>query len=109
MSDRAAEKDPQALALGRGPIAWARRTAHRYRHNFHYLRRVEWERIERYLEPRRADYICDVACGDGYYSRKMAARGARDRPRPPTNSQRLDLPQSARRGVSVGQRGGAAV
>jgi 2-polyprenyl-3-methyl-5-hydroxy-6-metoxy-1,4-benzoquinol methylase len=63
--------------LGRGVLAHLRRAAQRRRHNFHYLRRLRWELIERYLRPVRGEYICDVASGDGYYSHKIAARGAR--------------------------------
>src|SRR5689334_4606013 len=60
-----------------GLLARLGRTAYQHRHDFHYLRRTQWEVIERYLQPSRGEYILDVASGDGYYSRKMAARGAR--------------------------------
>jgi len=63
--------------LGSGVIATLKRTAHEHRHDFHYLRRIQWEIIQSYLRPGKGEYICDVACGDGYYSRKMAVRGAR--------------------------------
>ncbi len=63
--------------LSNNPIARVKRFAHRHRHDFHYLRRIQWEIIESYLKPGRGEYILDVACGDGYYSRKMAAHGAR--------------------------------
>jgi ubiquinone/menaquinone biosynthesis C-methylase UbiE len=75
--DDSAQAPVAPHSLGRGPFAWLRRTAYQHRHDFHFLRRAEWNIIERYLEPRAGDAICDVACGDGYYSRKMAARGAR--------------------------------
>jgi len=63
--------------LGGGLFARLKRTAYAHRHDFHYLRRIQWDIIESYLRPRRGDYILDVASGDGYYSRKMAARGPR--------------------------------
>jgi len=63
--------------LGGGALANFKRAAYEHRHDFHYLRRIQWEIIEGYLRPGKGEYICDVACGDGYYSRKMAARGAR--------------------------------
>jgi ubiquinone/menaquinone biosynthesis C-methylase UbiE len=72
--------DDQGLTpypIGDGVFARVRRTAYQHRHDFHFLRRTQWELIERYLRPGRGEYICDVASGDGYYSRKMAARGAR--------------------------------
>lgn len=52
------------------------RIAYQHRHDFHYLRRIQWQIIAGYLKPARGEYILDVACGDGYYSRKMAAAGA---------------------------------
>jgi ubiquinone/menaquinone biosynthesis C-methylase UbiE len=63
--------------LGTGLFAKLKQTAYRHRHDFHYLRRIQWELIEHYLRPGRGDYILDVASGDGYYSRKMASRGAK--------------------------------
>lgn len=63
--------------LNNDALSRLKRLAYRHRHDFHYLRRIQWEIIESYLEPRRGEYILDVACGDGYYSRKMAASGAR--------------------------------
>jgi ubiquinone/menaquinone biosynthesis C-methylase UbiE len=71
--------DEQVLApkpLGTGLFTRLRRLAYQHRHDFHYLRRIQWELIERYLKPTRGEYILDVASGDGYYSRKMASRGA---------------------------------
>src|SRR5690348_10239253 len=59
--------------LNNNAISRLKRLAHRHRHDFHYLRRIQWEIIESYLKPARGEYILDVACGDGYYSRKMAA------------------------------------
>src|SRR4051812_42175659 len=61
----------------RGILSRLKRSAYAHRHDFHYLRRTQWEIIARYLRPSRGDYILDVASGDGYYSRKMATRGAR--------------------------------
>lgn len=75
-----AANDEQLLApkqLGNGLLARFRRVAHQHRHDFHYLRRIQWEIIERYLQPGGGEYILDVACGDGYYSRKMASRDAK--------------------------------
>ena len=75
-----AANDEQVLApreLGTGLLTRAKRLAYQHRHDFHYLRRIQWEIIEHYLRPSRNEYILDVASGDGYYSRKMAARGAR--------------------------------
>lgn len=66
-----------AYPLRGGVPARLGRIAYQHRHDFHYLRRIQWEVIERYLQPSRGEYILDVASGDGYYSRKMAARGAR--------------------------------
>jgi ubiquinone/menaquinone biosynthesis C-methylase UbiE len=63
--------------LGGGAFARLKRIAYAHRHDFHYLRRQQWDIIASYLRPRRGDYILDVASGDGYYSRKMAAKGAR--------------------------------
>lgn len=63
--------------LGSGLLTKLKRVAFEHRHDFHYLRRIQWEIIERYLQPSKGEYICDVASGDGYYSRKMSARGAR--------------------------------
>jgi|GEM_PF-1366352 len=72
--------DPQELQpypVAKGVVATLKRTAYQHRHDFHYLRRTQWRLIEEYLQPGPGEYICDVASGDGYYSRKMAARGAR--------------------------------
>ena len=63
--------------LGTSPVARLKKAAYAHRHDFHYLRRIQWDIIESYLRPRKGDYILDVASGDGYYSRKMAARGAK--------------------------------
>ena len=75
--ETAAEAGLAPLPVGQGIVAQVKRTAYQHRHDFHYLRRIQWEIIESYLRPRAGEYICDVASGDGYYSRKMAARGAR--------------------------------
>jgi len=63
--------------LGHGTLAKIRRVAYQHRHDFHYLRRIQWDIIESYLRPSGGEYLLDVACGDGYYSRKMASRGAK--------------------------------
>jgi ubiquinone/menaquinone biosynthesis C-methylase UbiE len=63
--------------MGSGLFTKLRRLAYQHRHDFHYLRRIQWELIERYLRPGQGEYILDVASGDGYYSRKMASRGAK--------------------------------
>jgi ubiquinone/menaquinone biosynthesis C-methylase UbiE len=63
--------------IGRGVLAKVRLAAYQHRHDFHYLRRIQWDIIERYLRPSRGEYVLDVACGDGYYSRKMASAGAK--------------------------------
>jgi ubiquinone/menaquinone biosynthesis C-methylase UbiE len=63
--------------LGGGALSRLKQIAYAHRHDFHYLRRQQWDIIASYLRPRRGDYILDVASGDGYYSRKMAAKGAR--------------------------------
>ena len=74
---RSEERRLTPYPIGGGVVAQLRRVAHQHRHDFHYLRRTQWDLIERYLCPSAGEYICDVASGDGYYSRKMAARGAR--------------------------------
>src|SRR4029453_8585666 len=38
-------------ALSNSPIARLKRLAHRHRHDFHYLRRIQWDIIESYLRP----------------------------------------------------------
>lgn len=60
-----------------GPLSKLASMAYQHRHDFHYLRRIQWSIIADYLKPQTGEYILDVACGDGYYSRKMAAAGAR--------------------------------
>jgi ubiquinone/menaquinone biosynthesis C-methylase UbiE len=75
--DKTDRADLTPHILSNNPISRLKRLAHRHRHDFHYLRRIQWEIIESYLQPGPGEYILDVACGDGYYSRKMAARGAR--------------------------------
>jgi ubiquinone/menaquinone biosynthesis C-methylase UbiE len=60
-----------------GLLAKIKREAYAHRHDFHYARRIQWEIIQRYLQPGPGEYILDMACGDGYYSRKMAERGAK--------------------------------
>jgi ubiquinone/menaquinone biosynthesis C-methylase UbiE len=72
----AAAVDLTPHKVSSSPLARFKRLAHRHRHDFHYLRRIQWQIIESYLKPGPGQYILDVACGDGYYSRKMAARGA---------------------------------
>lgn len=62
---------------GDGLVAKLMRATYARRHDFHYLRRIQWELIRQYLRPSSGEYILDMACGDGYYSRKMAAGGAR--------------------------------
>src|SRR6478735_5533031 len=39
--------------LSNSPVARLKRLAHRHRHDFHYLRRIQWEIIESYLRPAR--------------------------------------------------------
>jgi ubiquinone/menaquinone biosynthesis C-methylase UbiE len=68
------ENEPKG---GQGVLKGLARAAYSHRHDFHFLRRIQWEIIESYLRPGEGEYILDMACGDGYYSRKMAARGAR--------------------------------
>ena len=71
-----ADEELQPHELGSGPIASLKKISYQQRHNFHYLRRIQWEIIESYLKPKKGEYVLDVACGDGFYSRKMAANGA---------------------------------
>lgn len=59
-----------------GLIGTLKRKAFAQRHNFHFLRRIQWQLIERYLNPSRGEHILDVASGNGFYSEKMAKRGA---------------------------------
>src|SRR5262245_20949693 len=73
---RSADEPVAARPLGRGLIARVRRFAFQHRHDFHFLRRPQWQIIERYLDPRPGERICDIGCGNGYYSRKMATAGA---------------------------------
>jgi len=75
--DAPADDELEPHELGTGPVARLKTISYQQRHNFHYLRKIQWEIIESYLSPAKGDYILDVACGDGFYSRKMAANGAR--------------------------------
>src|SRR5438128_1400553 len=52
--------------LSNDTLSRLKRLAHRHRHDFHYLRRIQWQIIESYLKPGRGEHILDVACGDGY-------------------------------------------
>jgi ubiquinone/menaquinone biosynthesis C-methylase UbiE len=61
---------------GSGFLAGLKRKAFAQRHNFHYLRKIQWQIIERYLRPGPGEKILDVASGNGFYSEKMARRGA---------------------------------
>src|SRR5438045_8760817 len=59
--------------LSNDALSRLKRLAHRHRHDFHYLRRIQWEIIESYLKPTRGEYILDVAGGDVDETRKMPA------------------------------------
>jgi len=61
---------------GTGILATLKRKAFAQRHNFHFLRRIQWQLIERFLKPGKGEKILDVASGNGFYSEKMAKRGA---------------------------------
>src|SRR5438874_10346499 len=43
--------------LGSGIVSDLKRFTYQHRHNFHYLRRIQWEIIESYLEPSQGEYI----------------------------------------------------
>jgi ubiquinone/menaquinone biosynthesis C-methylase UbiE len=61
---------------GTGILARLKLRAFAQSHNFHFLRRIQWQLIERYLKPGKGEKILDVASGNGFYSEKMAKRGA---------------------------------
>lgn len=68
--------DVKSHEVGTGVLAGLKRKAFAQRHNFHFLRRIQWEIIERYLQPSKGEKILDVASGNGFYSQKMALKGA---------------------------------
>ena len=40
-----------------------------------FIRRIEWQRVLEYLDPKEGEWILDVACGEGALSLKIAERG----------------------------------
>lgn len=40
----------------------------------HFIRRIEWQRMFEWLDPKEGERILDVACGDGVLSLKIAER-----------------------------------
>ncbi|MBI2546219.1 methyltransferase domain-containing protein [Candidatus Woesearchaeota archaeon] len=45
--------------------------------DLHFQRRAEWHYIRKWLAPRKGEHILDLACGGGFYSRKVAKVGCK--------------------------------
>ena len=45
--------------------------------DLHFQRRAEWHYIRKWLAPRNGEKILDLACGGGFYARKVAKAGCK--------------------------------
>lgn len=45
--------------------------------DLHFQRRAEWSYIKKWLAPKKGERVLDLACGGGFYSRKVALAGCK--------------------------------
>jgi ubiquinone/menaquinone biosynthesis C-methylase UbiE len=48
---------------------------YRHKHDFHFIRKLEYKVIKQFLDPHKEEVVLDLACGNGYYSQKLAHCG----------------------------------
>ena len=60
-------------------IAWLKKAYDNRWGDLHFIRRREWNWVSKWLSPEKEDSILDVACGDGFFSRKLGLKVKRIR------------------------------
>jgi ubiquinone/menaquinone biosynthesis C-methylase UbiE len=43
--------------------------------DIHFIRKREWDKLVKWLEPKKDEKIIDIGCGSGYYTKKLAKKG----------------------------------
>jgi len=56
------------------PILWK---FHPLIQDFNFIRRIEWRIISSWLDPKMGEKICDISCGSGEISIKIARKGCK--------------------------------
>lgn len=51
------------------------KTLYQHKYDFHFVRKLEWKIVKKFLNPQKRDIILDLACGNGFFTQKLTNDG----------------------------------